>query len=93
MFAKTLHPTIDQRTVTIITDQQKGSIEAMKEVLPLAVNFSVPIIGRRTSGYMSRVARENSHVIGIMSCSLGRAQWVLLKSRKQNVNVTCRPMR
>ena len=38
-FAKTLHPTIDQRTVTIITDQQKGSIEAMKEVVPLAVNF------------------------------------------------------
>jgi hypothetical protein len=38
-FAKSLHPMIDQRTVTIITDQQKGSIEAMKEVLPLAVNF------------------------------------------------------
>jgi hypothetical protein len=38
-FAKSHHPMIDQRTVTIITDQQKGSIEAMKEVLPLAVNF------------------------------------------------------
>jgi hypothetical protein len=33
-FAKSHHPMIDQRTVTIITDQQKGSIEAMKEVLP-----------------------------------------------------------
>ncbi len=64
---------IDQRTVTMLTDLQKEPIEAMKEVVPLAVNFSVPIIVRRTFRYMSSVARENSCVIGILSCSLHRA--------------------
>lgn len=38
-FAKTRHPSLNQPDVTIITDQQKGSIEAMEEVLPQAVNF------------------------------------------------------
>ncbi len=38
-FATSRHPCLNHARVTIITDQQKGSIEAMAEVLPKAVNF------------------------------------------------------
>jgi hypothetical protein len=38
-FASTRHPCLNHALVTIITDQQKGSIEAMAEGLPKAVNF------------------------------------------------------
>ena len=38
-FVKQHHPCLNDPKVTIITDQQKGSIEAMQEVLPHAVNF------------------------------------------------------
>ena len=38
-FAKSNHPMLDGDKVTIITDQQKGSIEAMHEILPHPVNF------------------------------------------------------
>jgi len=38
-FASTRHPCLNHAWVTIITDQQKGSIEAMAEVVPKAVNF------------------------------------------------------
>jgi hypothetical protein len=38
-FASTRHPCLNHARVTIITDQQKGSIKAMAKVLPKAVNF------------------------------------------------------
>jgi hypothetical protein len=38
-FTSTQHPCLNHARVTIITDQQKGSIKAMAEVLPKAVNF------------------------------------------------------
>jgi hypothetical protein len=38
-FAKNLHPILDDETVTIITDQAKGLIEALREVLPKAAHF------------------------------------------------------
>ncbi len=38
-FALTMHPSLNHPSVTIITDQQKGSVEAMAEVIPDAVNF------------------------------------------------------
>ena len=39
LFVKSRHPCLNDPKVTIITDQQKGSIEAMRQVLPNAVNF------------------------------------------------------
>ena len=38
-FASTIHPSLNHPSVTIITDQQKGSVEAMAEVIPDPVNF------------------------------------------------------
>ena len=38
-FATQIHPCINRPTTTVITDQQKGSIPAFAEVVPLAVNF------------------------------------------------------
>ncbi len=38
-FIKKTHPTINQSKYTIITDQDKGSLLAMKEVVPLAGRF------------------------------------------------------
>ncbi len=38
-FAKKLHPCLNTPETTIITNWEKGSIEAIAEVLPLAVNF------------------------------------------------------
>jgi hypothetical protein len=38
-FAKKIHPCLNTPETTIITDWEKGSIEAMAEVLQLAVNF------------------------------------------------------
>ncbi len=38
-FAKRVHPRLNTPETIIITDQDKGSIEAMEEVLPHAVNF------------------------------------------------------
>ena len=38
-FAKNLHPILDDETVTIITDQAKGLIEVVREVLPKAAHF------------------------------------------------------
>jgi hypothetical protein len=38
-FAKNLHPCLDDETITIITDQAKGLIESIREVLPNAVHF------------------------------------------------------
>ncbi len=38
-FAKKIHPCLNTPETTIITDREKGSIEAIAEVLPLAVNF------------------------------------------------------
>ncbi len=35
-FIKKTHPTINQSKYTIITDQDKGSLLAMEEVVPLA---------------------------------------------------------
>ncbi len=47
-FASTRHPCLNHARVTIITDQQKGSIEAMAEVLPKVSTSSVPTIMGRT---------------------------------------------
>ena len=38
-FVKTIHPSIDDPRNTIITDQQKGYIPALNDVLPGVVNF------------------------------------------------------
>ena len=38
-FVKNIHPSIDDPRNTIITDQQKGSIPALNDVLPGVVNF------------------------------------------------------
>ena len=38
-FATRIHPCINRPVTTVITDQQKGSIPAFAEVVPLAVNF------------------------------------------------------
>jgi hypothetical protein len=38
-FIKKTHPTINQSKYTIITDQDKGSLSAMEEVVPLAGRF------------------------------------------------------
>ena len=38
-FVKNIHGCVNRPITTVITDQQKGSIEAMKEVIPQAVNF------------------------------------------------------
>ncbi len=38
-FATQIHPCINRPVTTVITDQQKGSIPAFVEVVPLAVNF------------------------------------------------------
>jgi hypothetical protein len=38
-FATRIHPCINRPVTTVITDQQKGSIPALAEVVPLAVNF------------------------------------------------------
>ena len=38
-FVKNIHPSIDDPRNTIITDQQKGSIPALNDVLPCVVNF------------------------------------------------------
>jgi hypothetical protein len=38
-FATKIHPCINRPVTTVITDQQKGSIPAFAEVVPLAVNF------------------------------------------------------
>ena len=38
-FAKSVHPYLNMPKTTIITDRDKGSIEAMEGVLPRAVNF------------------------------------------------------
>jgi hypothetical protein len=38
-FGKKIHPALNTPETTIITDWEKGSIEAMEEVLPLACNF------------------------------------------------------
>jgi hypothetical protein len=38
-FAKKIHPCLNTPETIIITDQEKGSIEAITEVPPMAVNF------------------------------------------------------
>jgi hypothetical protein len=38
-FAKKTHPCLTTHETTIITEWEKGSIEAYAEVIPLAVNF------------------------------------------------------
>ncbi len=38
-FAKSVHPSIDDTRVTIITDQAKGSTQSIAEVLPLTGHF------------------------------------------------------
>ncbi len=38
-FATRIHPCINRPVTTVISDQQKGSIAAFAEVVPLAVNF------------------------------------------------------
>ena len=38
-FVKNCHPSIKHAQVTVIIDQQKGSAEALQEIVPLAVNF------------------------------------------------------
>jgi hypothetical protein len=38
-FAKNLHPCLDNERITIITDQAKGLIESIREVLPNAAHF------------------------------------------------------
>jgi hypothetical protein len=37
--AKGVHPCLNTPQTTIITDQAKGSVEAIREILPLAKNF------------------------------------------------------
>jgi len=41
-FANRVHPIINMEGKTIITDQNKGSIAALKEIIPLAVLVSLP---------------------------------------------------
>jgi hypothetical protein len=38
-FIKKTHPTINQSNYTIITDQDKGSLSAMEDFVPLAERF------------------------------------------------------
>jgi hypothetical protein len=38
-FIKNMHPSINQSKYTIITDQDKGSLSAMEEIIPLAGRF------------------------------------------------------
>ncbi len=40
-FVKRAHPIINMQSKTIITDQDKGSIAAVKEIIPLAAQFNV----------------------------------------------------
>jgi hypothetical protein len=47
-FIKKTHPTINQSKYTIITNQDKGSLSAMEEVVPLAERFFVASIVNRT---------------------------------------------
>ena len=43
-FVKKLHPTMDIGDVTIITDQDKGQMNAIEEWMPEAGHFIAPII-------------------------------------------------
>ena len=54
-FVLRIHPTIQEPKNTIITDQQKGSIPALADVLPAVVNFFVPFTEGRTLRSLSRV--------------------------------------
>ncbi len=38
-FAENLHPCLNDETITILTDQAKGLIELIREVLPIAAHF------------------------------------------------------
>jgi hypothetical protein len=55
-----IHPTIQEPKNTIITDQQKGSIPALADVLPSVVIFSVPFTDATTLRSLSRVALAGS---------------------------------
>jgi hypothetical protein len=79
---KTLHPTIDQRTVTIIT-QQKGSIKVMKEVVSLAVIFFCSYHRKKNSAIHVKGGKGEFSCHWYYDCLLDRARWVLLNSRKQ----------
>jgi hypothetical protein len=46
-FAKKIHPSINATGVTIITDQAKGLIESISEVLPLAVQIHCSFLRRQ----------------------------------------------
>jgi hypothetical protein len=65
-FAKKMHPALNTPETTIITDREKGSIEAMEEVLPLAVNFFVPSTGRKTLQHLLKEDRGNICAIGFI---------------------------
>jgi hypothetical protein len=67
MFAKKIHPALNTLETTIITDREKGSIEAMEEVLPLAVNFFVPSTGRKILQHLLKEDRGNICAIGFIS--------------------------
>jgi hypothetical protein len=47
-FAKSIHPSIDDTRVTIITDEAKGLTQLIAEVLPLTGHFIVLTTGIRT---------------------------------------------
>ncbi len=66
-FAKKIHPALNSPETTIITDWEKGSIEAMEEVLPLACNFFVPSTGRKTLQHLLKEDRGNIRAIGFIS--------------------------
>ena len=73
-FVKSCHPSINHAWVTVITNQQKGSVEALQVIVPLAVNSFAHIIGERTFLHMSRVEMGNTAVFGtiIFSLDVGR---------------------
>ncbi len=45
---KKMHPTINQSMYTIITDQDKGSLSAMEDIIPLVGDSFVASIADRT---------------------------------------------
>ena len=69
-FVRGIHPTIQEPKNTIITDQQKGSIPALADVLPAVVIFCVPFTGGRTSRSSSRVALASTlaRVLSLLQC-------------------------
>ncbi len=63
-FAKGVHPCLNTPQTTIITNQAKGSVEAICEILPLAKTSTDCTIIAIILQNLLKVARENTHACG-----------------------------